>query len=263
MNKIADSSGRKLLLDFLDNYKGFGSLGHLCIANALAERISFSSDPKERSLLAVKMYSELISALEDLGALCIAIRHREEGLGIVYNYLSYGQSHNPHSPKTSTRKMFELCNVDSRVLVTALNLPALEDVVRSFPAESKTFSQLYSVLNQFLPYAANLYLYKDRQVDVVMRAYNKMKHGFVVVDNAAFINPDVISPSDDACWILLDNSEHQSKGDPIVDLVLVEPKIVGLSLERIKGVYGAVVSLCILIKELIGRGLIHSADDLL
>ncbi len=92
-----------MTIEFLRDYASFGSRGHLLLVQAIEEKMRAVDDANAKKLLTVKIYQEFMSALEDLGALCIAIRHRDEGMGLVYNYLTYGQKQKkegqfPHQP---------------------------------------------------------------------------------------------------------------------------------------------------------------------
>ena len=65
MNK--QTSVNPITIKFLRDYQGFASRGHLVTASALRERLNTTDDADERKLLAVRIYSEFIAALEDLG----------------------------------------------------------------------------------------------------------------------------------------------------------------------------------------------------
>ncbi len=102
------ANGDSVIVRFLDHYQEFGSRGHLTAAQAMAAAIESTDDLPQRKLLAAKVYGELAAAIEDLSALCIAIRHRNDEAGLIYAYLTYGQQRNHYAPQTGLRQVFEL-----------------------------------------------------------------------------------------------------------------------------------------------------------
>lgn len=255
----AHSIGKRVALRFLRNYAEFGSRGHLFSARALQERMRSTENSDERKLLAVKVYAEFIAALEDLGALCIAICHRNEGVGLVYSYLTYGQPRKPKSPKTTVKQMFEM-TIQGNALTSALQLPSLTEISKLAP-ESPVIPQLYKETDILLTQAANAYLLHD---SAFVRAYNKTKHGFVVVSDEHAFQPDDPHYLSNACWIVSDNPEYdpdKAPTNPVVELFLVEEKNVDPMVERIGTIRGAVVTLCELTANLLEKDIITSADD--
>lgn len=231
-------------IHFLRDYADFGSLGHLLTINALQDKISTSENIDTKKVLNVKIYQEFMAALEDLGALCIAIRHRDDGLGLIYNYLTYGQQPRkgkPSPPETSLKAIYKfLAKGDG--LTSALLLPSLNDIVKAFPALSKTIlPSLYQELDILLTQAGKLYLVEDESL---IQAYNKTKHGFVVLSDEYVAQLDKnASLSHEGCWIMADNSAYDFKKDSRhkrIQLFLVEPHLTELLTARIGGIRGAV-----------------------
>jgi hypothetical protein len=81
---MGDVNHDSVIVRFLDHYKEYGSMGHLLAAQALRDTILSAREPAKRKLLAVKIYAEFMAAIEDLGALCVAIRHREGTTGLIH-----------------------------------------------------------------------------------------------------------------------------------------------------------------------------------
>jgi hypothetical protein len=112
-----------------------------------------------------------------------------------------------------------------------------------------------------LAQAANAYLLHD---SAFVRAYNKTKHGFVVVSDEHTFQPDEPRSLPDGCWIVADNPEYDPDNmpsNPVVELYLVEEKNVDPMVDRIGTIRGAVVALCGLTADLLEKGIITSADD--
>lgn len=257
------SIGKQVALRFLRNYAHFGSRGHLIAARAIQEKFLVTSDLDDKKVLAAKIYGEFIAAMENLAALCIAIRHRDDSVGLVYNYLTYGQPRKPGSPKTTLRQIYNLA-LPGNGLEAALRLPALTEIIRSASELANTnVPQLYNEVNILLAQAANAYLLHN---SAFVRAYNKTKHGFVVVSDGHIFQPDPAQILPDACWIVGDNPEYnpdkRAEGPtPVVEIFMVQFKDVDPMVERIGVFRGAVVTLCELTALLLERDIITSADD--
>lgn len=246
-----------ITLRFLRDYQGFASRGHLVTASALRERMHTSDEADERKLLAVRVYAEFIAALEDLGALCIAIRHRNDDMGLVYGYLTYGQTRNAHAPKTSLREIFKLISTGN-VLAVTLCLPTIKDISQAAPELMETaLPQLYAETNMILNQVGKTYLHDN---GTLVRIYNKTKHGFVVISDDHVFDPKHGTGSVlDGTWIVVNNPNylpHQDPEDRMVELFLAEESQVDLLIDRITEVRGAVRTLCELTALLIERGII-------
>ena len=87
---IEPNVGKEVATKFLRNYHEFGSRAHPITVASLSATIEETANAEDCKLLAVKIFSEFMAALEDLGAMSIAIRHRDEGVGLVYSFLTYG-----------------------------------------------------------------------------------------------------------------------------------------------------------------------------
>lgn len=253
--------GKKVAISFLRDYNEFGSRSHLLTANAIKNAIDSSADADDKKVLAVKAYSEFISALEDLGAICIAVRHRDDGRGIVYAFLTYGQTRNRFAPKTSLREIFRLCQ-SGNGLSEALLLPPLEAIL-SLESDLRPtiLPTLYQQANVFLSQAGSAYLHEN---GAFVRAYNKTKHGFVVVKDRHVLQLGAPETQDGAAWIIGENPAYDpSKPDltNIVELFSVRIDVVPSIADRIMTIRGAIMTICELTAVLLERGIITSTDS--
>lgn len=252
--------GTQVATQFLREYAEFGSRGHLLTTLALQEAIGSSGDEDVKRILSVKVYSEFIAALEDLAALCIAVRERDKGVGLVYAYLTYGRR-GKYFPESTVVEMFELLRAGDHFL-RSLNLPTLDEMLQAEPELANSPApQLIDELNKLLPMAANAYLHEQ---GAFVRAYNKTKHGFVVVKDWHLFEPEESSVIPNTSWIVTDNPEYhpdESPERPVVELFSVELKNVDAMVERLQSVRGAVVSICSLVAQLLDSGAITCADD--
>ena len=119
--------------------------------------------------LVARLAAEAISATEDLGALAWAIANRTQS-GVVDAYLSY--------PVGSVREPFRRFKAGDS-LVDVLQVPNLDDVgLLVTPEDAAVYAKAVPSLEVVLKVAASNYL---RQNPDLVKTYNKVKHGFVVV----------------------------------------------------------------------------------
>lgn len=259
MSLTGESTQESVIVRFLDNYRTYGSFGHLWAAQSFQEAIGTADDIKRRQLLTVKIYGEFVSAIEDLGALCVAIKHRNDELGLIYAYLTYGQGRNPNAPKTRLPEILRLME-DGDGLTSALALPSLADILSRNPALSNTIlPDLYQQTNTVLAVASKSYSASD---GLLVRAYNKVKHGFVVVDDLSLFGDHPEPSEKNETWIIVDNPVF-SKKNPPEDSTLLEPVAVDLAdigpmVDRIATIRGAVEVLCRLVIHLLQEGAINA-----
>lgn len=250
----------KIAINFLRDYSEFGSRSHLLAVNAIKQSFPLLTDIDDKKILAVKAFEEFISGIEDLGAICIAVRHRDEGLGIVYAFLTY-QSRKPFAPKTSLKTIFQLCQAGNG-LVDALHLPTLETVLAGMPELRTTLAPtFYTEANKLLAEAASVYLQED---SAFIRAYNKTKHGFVVVKNCNtfLVNSPFILQ--DTSWIVDVNPEYDASKPStakVVELFEVKTDLISAIFARLAPIRGAIITICELTAMLLERGIITSADS--
>lgn len=142
---------------------------HVVAANALLNQFNALSqeegDEREKRILAVRLVAEAMSALEDFGALCRAVRLREEHGGIISNYLGY-------DPGDISEVYQEIQKQSGAWNYLRLYVPQkyvdLDDSEDPNPFWS---------LDLILGAAA-----KWHQVEGAIFAYNSVKHGFRVLD---------------------------------------------------------------------------------
>ena len=252
--------GTSVAVRFLRDYQGFGSRGHLLAVESLSESIRSTRDDDARKLLAVKVFAELMAALENLGALCIAVRHRDDSVGLVYSFLTY-ESREKMAPPTKVREMYDLVRGGDG-LTRGLKLPSLADIIAAHEkfAES-TLPKLYSEANILLSQAANVYLVDERSL---VRAYNKTKHGFVVVNDHHLFQPDPPAVDPSTAWIAAKNPSYDPQSPeltPVVELYSVKLDDVHLTVERLPSIRGAIRVIAELTAELLDLGVITCADS--
>jgi len=252
--------GTQVAIKFLRNYHEFGSRAHLVTARLLTREIEATLDPEERKLLAVKVFSEFMASLEDLGAISIAIRHRDEGVGLVYSYLTYSLRSEKLSPPTTLPRIFELL-ASGDGLVNGLRLPLLTEILKALPAfEGTLIPTMYREANIALAQAAAVYLAQDK---ALVRAYNKTKHGFVVVSDQHCFQPDPPKTETESSWIVAKNPDYDPShpaGIPVVELFAVRLKDVRNTLDRMPVIRGALMFITELTAVLLELNLITSAD---
>lgn len=252
--------GTQVAIKFLRNYHEFGSRAHILTIRSLSEAIDRTSDADDRKLLTVKVFSEYMAALETLGAMSIAIRHRDEGVGLVYSFLTYG-SREKFTPSTSLNKIFEILKAGNGVK-DGLKLPSFEEISIAFRGFIEpTIETLYRESNIALSQAAAVYLAEKR---ALVRAYNKTKHGFVVVSDQHTFQPDPQKIIEDVAWIVAKNPSYDPSEPgrtPVVELFATRQIDVKITLERIPVIRGALMFITELTAFLLEEGIITSADS--
>jgi hypothetical protein len=254
---ITDTNiGKKIAISFLRDYNEFGSRSHLLAVNAIKQSIPTLTDDDDKKILAVKAFGEFVSALEDLGAICIAVGHRDDGQGIVYSFLTY-ETRKRFAPPTSLKKTFQLCQAGNG-LVDALHLPTVEKILSSMPELSPTIApSLYHQANILLAQAASVYLTED---DATIRAYNKTKHGFVVVKDCSTFKTNAPQSLPDTSWIVDVNPLYDGSNQ-VVELFAVKTNVIEAIIERVATIRGAIMTICELTAILLEQGIITSADS--
>jgi hypothetical protein len=168
-------------------------------------------------IVAAKIYAESIAALEDLGALGLAVQKRVEG-GIFKQYLKYRSEH--------VKAFFDEILSDHNITLSALlNLLSITQLASYLQQDMlDVVKRSYEVVLQNLITAAQIYRTQGSQTkiamaqgdplasgwendiniildilpldapakhdtgDVLVRGYNKIKHGFTVTENLASYN---------------------------------------------------------------------------
>ena len=157
-----------------------------------------------KKLFAVKIFSEFMSLLEDIGALAIAIRHRDDGLGLIYSFLTYGVN-DKYSPSTTIPDIYHLLS-SGNGLTDALFLPVFqENEIITFFGAPLNASQLYKETNISLIQASKVYLTDEKSL---VRAYNKTKHGFIVTSHRNIFQ-SIQEVKNNSAWIIGKNPKYK------------------------------------------------------
>lgn len=253
--------GTQVAIKFLRNYHEFGSRAHLLTATSLSAAIEKTTEMDDQKLLAIKIFSEFMGALEDLGAMSIAIRHRGEGVGLVYAFLTYGLPRVKSAPPTTLPQIFEILRLGDG-LVSGLRLPPLEEIFRTHRLSSQEdIPTMYKEANIALSEAAAVYLAQDQ---AAVRAYNKTKHGFVVVSDSHTFGSSPPSVLNDTAWIAARNPDYDASipaNNHVVELFAIHLADVKSMVDRIPVIRGALMFMTELTAVLLENCLISTADS--
>ncbi|MBW7884653.1 MAG: hypothetical protein H3C34_18845, partial [Caldilineaceae bacterium] len=169
------------------------------------------------------------------------------------------QSRNPNAPSTQILEIFKLMQ-QGEALASALELPPLEDILSLDPTLRDTMlPELYRQANTLLAMVSKAYLADE---GAYVRAYNKTKHGFVVVDDPNLFGDNPSASEDDKAWIIADNPAFRQLNPPSdeapielydVSLAHVDPMV-----DQIETIRGAVEVLCQLVIYLLEQDAISA-----
>lgn len=156
---------------------------HRIVAELLLASMN-ASDPLRQKILTAKLAAEMVSALEDLGGLAWSIRSRSDH-GILDRYIK-------HEPKTAReifqsirdgKRLRELLNLpDPSLIATKLSVDDLDALDRGLDGLERSFEAAAAT-------------YCNEKVNIV-RAYNKLKHGFIVIVRLDKLKPGENPPGD-------------------------------------------------------------------
>ncbi len=166
-----------------------GCQSHRIAAEAIWNGLAAASERQDGALqqkvLTAKMAAEEVAALESLGALAWSVANRDD-VGIVRKYLNY-------APK-NVRQIFEKIDAGTEPLRAVLRLPDDETLSKHMVADDVgAFVRELAELERVLRVAAHDYLALD---GAIVRTYNKIKHGFVVVQRLDMLVPRQDPPTD-------------------------------------------------------------------
>lgn len=217
---------------------------HALAAEALLDAYRRAADrdggPLDQKILLGKLAAEFVSALEDLAALGWAIRRRRLG-GALRQYLGYGQEH---------VRAFYRC-ARQMPAHQLLSVPAAEQIGRYVDeADCRAYAHDLGELQRVLKPVAGIYLGADPDV---VRAYNKLKHGFVVIVRLDKLRPGAAPPGD---WRNAVNIVTDVTTDAALRYTALEnsAKQVEYFIRSIQGVCGAARGLVDLVQFLWERG---------
>jgi hypothetical protein len=264
-----DAADTNPAIVFLDHHAAYGGRSHLETALALSIALDTIIDDDVKTMLAVKVYAEFISSLEDFGALCVAVHHRESIQGIIRSYLRYDQHRVKPAPSICVSGIFKLALPPDRIQ-TALRLPQLADVLAQTPkAIHDNVIRAYQETDRLLLEVAKTYLFDGQ---AYIRAYNKAKHGFVVDRDTRWLHPDGSAISPGETWIIAERASERDSGpstpqsstppvrQPSLELLSVKVTDVRPLILRINTVGTAVVVVCELVTTLLRHGVLHCTD---
>jgi hypothetical protein len=156
---------------FLRDHWNYGALIHRETARALLAALDGAQDVKRRHTLCLRLFAELATALETLGAWGWAIRRRRTFRLFLDGFLSY-----PHSaPET----FFRAAQAHDGDLVSLLDLPPRARIIQATrglaPASTaRDVGEALDAALTSLKESADQYFAHDM---TALRIYNKAKHG--------------------------------------------------------------------------------------
>ena len=169
---------------------------HIVAGDALLRRFTAASKKpgreQEAKVLAVRLIAEAMSALEDFGALCRAVRLRGDR-GIMWHYRYYGTREDQASPQRVADIYKEI--VKENFPWNYLRLPWPEEYFNNPDADDPN---LIEGLSLVMGASA-----KWHQAKGFLKVYNRAKHGFTVLDgpgDSAYALAEV-SQSGQAKWL--------------------------------------------------------------
>ncbi|MEX1071160.1 MAG: hypothetical protein WEC37_00900 [Anaerolineales bacterium] len=248
MSFFSHDTGTAVAIRFLRDYAEFGAFSHTVASDAFKGAMATAKSGREKKLLAAKSFMELMNAIEDLAGLCVAIKHREEGLGLIYGFVMYDRN-DKNAPST---KIFEFYDAIERGEdpIKFLGFPTLEEIKQANIELSKgvlnhlrtemirlgslesgrkfetndLMERLYADLRRVFGSAAKN---STAQNKLLVRAYNQVKHGFKVIENTNVFGNTPFSLNDEQCLIILRNPAYlpgQSHSEPVLDFWRVDAK---------------------------------------
>lgn len=173
--------GRDLL--FLTDLLGMAKANRLVNAHLLDQAARSGAVPegldrqRYHKILRVKLFQEFVLGVEEVGALCFAVRERGDN-GILFQYLNYDVK----DIATFYREV--LGNVFAPLDVL-LALPSRGEIkARVASDEAERIFLFFEVYGNWLRQGADVYVENEK---AAVRAMNKAKHGFTVVNDPALI----------------------------------------------------------------------------
>lgn len=199
---------------YLYNYMHFGRFSRTTAVEVLAaqfdEYIAMGSEVKSElnepspnqkgKLLAIKIYAEFFAAMEDLGALCLAIRDRKK-TGFLCKLLTYHNKQIADFYRIFGKQTFE----------SGLRLPRAEKLSdKALGMPPTVLRQSYEVCTQHMRQVAVMF---NDQTEL-RKAFNKSKHGFTMVDDQNLLRPgtDEVIELDQARALIWDSQSEDHEG---------------------------------------------------
>jgi hypothetical protein len=267
-------------INFLRDYSNFGSWGNFSIASLILENYQKSEEDWPKKLLALKMAQEFASSIENLGAICVSIKHRNENAGIIFNLLSYDTFYEG-APSTRIRDFFYRMKRGNQFF-KELGFPSPEEFddmgldLHKFgtqeywkhpdyplldnEGEENNWESYYQI-QYWIESAADNFL---RDKGSLYKSYAKLKHGFMTVENGkslSFKGPDI---SNDSAYVIRSFPSKYIDGNFSASIGLTKFPISNIE-ELFSAIWflGSVSrTLCLLSAEMIEMGIISSNDDI-
>jgi hypothetical protein len=205
---------------------------------------------RAQKILRAKLFMEFISAIEAFGILCVAIRRRETQ-SIIWSFM--------HTEPQDVSQFFDsvLQSNSEGPLQRLLHLPTARQFNRAAakltasPLLGTTYpTEAYSKLAENLRFVAEQYRASDA---VNVSTYNKLKHGFVVVEGEGWFTP----PLDPEHVHVLVESRFMEDGRIGVSTLRFEQTRLELELTNIRAVTLMGAELLALVIALSDLGLLH------
>jgi hypothetical protein len=183
----------------LADLRDLAKVNRLLVVDLLRRAIREGQPPagveaaRYEKILRAKMFQEYVLGLEELGALCHAVRRRYEN-GILYQYLNY-------KPE-NVEAFYQLVRQERQVhLDQLLMLPARYEMrAKLSPEQATEMFEFFDNFSEWLPQCAEAYL-----TEPMVDAMNKIKHGFVIIEDASVLAQlNLPEPSDVA--VILGNA---------------------------------------------------------
>ena len=172
--------------------------------NARSAATERGTAPLLQQAMAVRVFAEAVGGFEDLGSLCEAIRQRHTKCMLDF----YGNSEREHNAFFEAVQSMS----EAKDLASYLGLPWVDEIQGRLPPDRADFLQKqYEICFRQIKAAADLFLRKGetlsgepdpkqhcfvvydivadgknpRKAGIMIKAYNKIKHRFLVFDNPA------------------------------------------------------------------------------
>lgn len=157
----------------------------LALIQSLASPADDSEGVLKQKVLMAKVAAESVAALESLGAIASAISKRFRG-GILDAYLKYQVS--------DAKSIYRRATETRHSARTILRIPSDARLKKWLSQdERRRVQESLLGVRRTLSQAGRNYLKKDQRY---VRAYNKIKHGFLVLQRPDLLLPNVSPPTD-------------------------------------------------------------------
>lgn len=173
-----DARDRVREATFLEGHWRYGAVVHHATAEALVAALRRETDKDTRHTLFLRLFAELVNALESLGAWGWTLQQRFEFRLFLDGFLSY--------PIYAPRKFFEAVSGWDGDLIELLDLPPRALTIRALrglsgEVTSRELAETFDTRLPCLKDSAEQYFKRDR---ALLTHYNKAKHGATMLQLA-------------------------------------------------------------------------------